>query len=238
MSINKIFKWLLAIVFFLIILFASMVIYFIFDDVFKIIETYSEEKTNLASNNQDNTQTQPIENYVNREVDSSSNGVIKPKVKINKNPIKNPSALDFKLIIPKINVDGIVDAVGLTKDGAMEAPIGPRGLGWYKFGPYPGEEGSAVIDGHYGRWVSGEGSIFDDLDKLKKGDTIYIEKDTGEIITFIVRELKIYQPEDDASDVFFSSDGETRLNLITCAGKWNGKEKTFSERLVVFADKN
>jgi hypothetical protein len=37
--------------------------------------------------------------------------------------------------------------------------------------------------------------------------------------------------------VFASNDGGAHLNLITCAGEWNKGKKSYSERLVVFADK-
>lgn len=145
--------------------------------------------------------------------------------------------LPLQLSIPKINVDAAVVAVGITKDGAMEAPSGGRNVGWYKFGVHPGDNGSAVIAGHYGPWKNGEGSVFDNLSKLKKGDKLYVEDEKGVTITFVVRELRIYGPKDDASDVFSSSDGKAHLNLITCGGVWNKIKKSYPDRLVVFTDK-
>jgi hypothetical protein len=52
-----------------------------------------------------------------------------------------------------------------------------------------------------------------------------------------VRELRTYGPDEYASAVFRSSDGKAHLNLITCEGTWNSAQKSFSNRLVVFADK-
>ena len=56
-------------------------------------------------------------------------------------------------------------------------------------------------------------------------------------ITFVVREIRTYGKDESAHDVFGSSDGKAHLNLITCMGVWNKTEKTRSERLVVFTDK-
>ncbi|PIZ82226.1 MAG: class F sortase, partial [Parcubacteria group bacterium CG_4_10_14_0_2_um_filter_41_6] len=41
----------------------------------------------------------------------------------------------------------------------------------------------------------------------------------------------------DVPEVFNSSDGKAHLNLITCTGVWNKEDNAFSERLVVFTDK-
>jgi len=155
--------------------------------------------------------------------DSSSSEVISP--------------LPIRLRIAKINVDAVIEFVGLTPLGAMGAPKGGKNVGWYSAGPHPGDIGSAVIDGHFGRWKNGEGSVFDNLDKLEKGDTIYVEDDKGTFISFIVRESRTYESNADASDVFSSDDEGSHLNLITCEGIWNKDSKSYSGRRVVFADK-
>jgi LPXTG-site transpeptidase (sortase) family protein len=145
--------------------------------------------------------------------------------------------LPVHLEIPKINVNAPVIPVGVAKDGSMEAPSGPKDVGWFKSGSRPGDVGSAVIDGHYGYWKSGVGSVFDDLDKLRKGDEIYVEDDNGVTVTFVVRKILTYDPSDDASSLFNSSDGKSHLNLITCEGIWDSTQETYSNRLVIFTDK-
>ena len=141
--------------------------------------------------------------------------------------------LPMRLKIPKIDVDASVEYVGLTYDGAMDIPKNPDDVAWFELGPRPGENGSAVMAGHYG----GKASAFDNLYKLRKGDKLYIEDDKGATITFMVRENRRYDPNADASSVFSSSDGSAHLNLITCEGTWNKVSKSYSTRLVVFADK-
>jgi LPXTG-site transpeptidase (sortase) family protein len=145
--------------------------------------------------------------------------------------------LPVRLKIPGIKVDAAVEYVGLNARGEMDVPEGPANVAWLKLGPHPGDGGSAVIAGHFGRWKNGAGSVFDDLNKLSEGDKLSVEDDKGVTITFVVRESRSYDPNADASAVFSSSDGISHLNLITCEGIWNEASKGYPKRLVIFADK-
>lgn len=145
--------------------------------------------------------------------------------------------LPVRLKIPGIGVNATIESLGLTSDGAMDTPKGADSVGWYALGTRPGEKGSAVITGHYGAWKNGQGSVFDDLHKLNKGDKLSIEDDKGMIIFFVVREIRNYDPNADAVDVFSSDDDQAHLNLITCEGAWNETLKSYPERLIVFTDK-
>lgn len=139
-----------------------------------------------------------------------------------------------RLTIPTINVQAEVVQVGLTAQGAMEVPGNAVDVGWLYIGPRPGEKGSAVMAGHFDG-ENGEAGVFNDLDKLRAGDKLYVEDEKGEIIAFAVRENRIYDPGF-ADEVFNQNDG-AHLNLVTCDGVWEGKKKSYSKRLVVFTDK-
>ncbi len=149
---------------------------------------------------------------------------------------KDNFGLPVRLKIPNINVDAVVEDVGLTSDGAMEVPKGPDNVAWFDLGPHPGDNGSAVIAGHFG-WKNSIPAVFDNLYKLKNGDKIIVEDDKGATISFVVRESRKYDANADASDVFGSTDGKAHLNLVTCEGIWNSVKKGRPYRLVVFADK-
>ncbi len=146
------------------------------------------------------------------------------------------SGIPVRLTIPKISVDAAIEPVGLTGEGAMSVPKGPDDTAWFSQGTRPGEIGSAVIDGHSG-WKDGIPAVFDNLNRLRIGDTILVMDGRGVTFTFVVRKVKTYDPKADASDVFSSNDGKVHLNLITCEGTWDPISRTSSERLIVFADK-
>lgn len=141
-----------------------------------------------------------------------------------------------RLKIPKINLDSVVEYVGLTSDGAMDVPKNREDVAWFAPGPRPGEDGTAVIAGHYGQ-KNKKGAAFDNLYKLRKGDKIYIEDDKGMIIIFVVSGNRRYDPKADASTVFGVNSGPSHLNLVTCEGVWDETLEDYPTRLVVFTDK-
>jgi Sortase (surface protein transpeptidase) len=150
--------------------------------------------------------------------------------------VYTPLGVSNILVIPSINTYSRLEEVGLTKDGDMGVPKGRENVAWYKGGPQPGEMGSAVIAGHYG-WKDDEPAVFDNLHLLVAGDKIYVRREGGEVVTFVVRETRVYLPEEDATEVFVSNDGKSHLNLITCGGEWDKFSQSRSFRLVVFTDR-
>lgn len=144
--------------------------------------------------------------------------------------------LPARIKIPTINVDAAVEHMGLTAQGALDVPKGPADAAWYDQGPRPGEKGNSVISGHFG-WKDGLPAVFDDLRKLQKGDMVYIEDEKGSITTFVVRDFRTFAPSEATAEVFNATDSTAHLNLITCNGQWSNAKKSYSQRLVVFADK-
>ena len=147
------------------------------------------------------------------------------------------SGLPIRLIIPKIHVDTTLEQVGLTAQGAVGVPKVPMNAAWFDQSPHPGDTGSAIISGHFGLWKNGMAGVFNNLYTLQQGDKLYVRYDTGTTVTFVVREIKLYDPTANATDVFVSPDGKAHLNLITCEGAWDPISKSYSKRLVAFTDK-
>ena len=141
----------------------------------------------------------------------------------------------IQLKISSLSVDTLVKPVGLNAIGDMDIDDNPTETAWYKLGPKPGEEGSAVIAGHYG-FKNGKPSVFNDLNTLIEGDTITVVGKDGVELNFVVNKLAKYTPEQDATSVFKSDDGKAHLNLVTCQGVWVNSDKTYSDRLVVFTE--
>lgn len=139
------------------------------------------------------------------------------------------------MIIPSIDVDAVIEEVGLTADQSLDVPKEAMHAGWYVHGPRPGARGSAVIDGHVD-WLYGASGVFKRLKYLVAGDEIVVEDDAGRTVVFVVRAVNIYSSNANAVDVFSSVDGAAHLNLITCSGSWSSSAGQYSERLVVFAD--
>lgn len=151
-------------------------------------------------------------------------------------PETAPPGVPVRVAIPSIGVDAPTVEVALAANGAMDVPKQALDAGWYSLGVRPGENGSAVIAGHVD-WLYGATGAFAKLHQVEPGDAITVEDDEGATTTFVVREIKTYAADADATDVFVSGDGKAHLNLITCSGSWDAQEKRYKERLVVFADR-
>lgn len=139
--------------------------------------------------------------------------------------------------IPKINIDTNIYSVGINSSGEMDIKDDLDNVAWYQYGPKPGETGSAVIAGHYGWNRDGKAAVFINLHNLEIGDDIYVIDDKGNEMNFEVSNIKQFDPSANASSVFLSNDKKSHLNLVTCNGTWENSKQTYSNRLVVFADK-
>jgi LPXTG-site transpeptidase (sortase) family protein len=139
-----------------------------------------------------------------------------------------------RLQIPAINVDAAIVPVGVTTKGTLDVPPNLLEVGWYKFGPKPGQAGSAVIDAHFDG-PNGEPGVFNRLDSLKVGQEIIVQNDKNIPTYFVIKKLTNYLFNDSVPEVYNTNDG-THLNLITCNGVWDENTKNYSQRLIVFAD--
>lgn len=146
----------------------------------------------------------------------------------------NEVELPKTLAIDQLDVKTNVEQVGLDKEGAMATPKNEQQVGWYKFGPRPGDVGNAVIDGHTDTKTGP--AVFNRLDELKKGDTIKIKDESGRTLVFRVKKLVEYGHLDAPLEKIFGASDQRNLNLITCIGVYDENEGTYDNRLVVFTE--
>lgn len=152
-------------------------------------------------------------------------------------PVEAPntgSGSPVQLIIPAARVDATVIPVGVTADNHLDVPPNYVQVGWYKDGIRPGDNGSAVLDGHVDNGYSMDG-VFKHLRDLKSGDDIYLKSDNGQTKHFIVRESKAYALADFPSDLVFNDKSGSLLKIITCHGTFVPAQNTYDQRLIVTA---
>ncbi len=149
---------------------------------------------------------------------------------LTENNISEPNLI----IIPKISLFAPVKISGNSKEGGMEVPPDAKTVGWWKYGTYPGQLGSAVLVGHY-KINSGAPGIFYNLNKLSVGDEIIMTLKNGKVLTYIISTLNTYKAEEFPLESFFYSKDARRLNLITCAGKYIKSLDNYSHRLAIYA---
>jgi LPXTG-site transpeptidase (sortase) family protein len=140
-----------------------------------------------------------------------------------------------ELVIPSIDVKASVEPVGTDNQGRMDVPHDNRWehVGWYQEGPVPGQQGSAVIDGHLDR-PGGLPAVFWNLHKLHEGDAVLVKDTKGHTLHFRVYKVQTYTPDAAPAEQIFANASGTYLNLITCAGEWIPEQHQTSQRLVVY----
>ncbi len=124
----------------------------------------------------------------------------------------------------------IVD-VGVEANGDMEIP-GASEVGWYRYGPVPGAEGSAVLAAHIS-W-NGVDGVFRRLAGAELGQrfTVDFEDDTTD--TFEVVALRQY-PKDQLPAELFTPTGAPQVVLITCGGSFNRALNSYADNIVAYA---
>ncbi len=146
-----------------------------------------------------------------------------------------PVGLPVALRIDTIEVDAPIAPFGVDRrTGDMDVPNNVTEVAWYKFGPRPGENGSAVLAAHVDLASQGPG-VFFDLDALEPGDQVTVEYESGDELTFRVIARVAYDKTELPLDVIFSREGPTVLTLITCGGGFNRQVQSYDSNIVVYA---
>lgn len=139
-----------------------------------------------------------------------------------------------RLTIPSLGIDAHVQPVGITASGNMAVPTNFTDVGWYKYGALPGQQGSAVMDGHVDNALSLPG-VFKHLTAINVGDDIYIEERDGQKLHFVVYDIETYPYRAVPMETVFAATSSSNLNLITCQGSWLQSGRTYDHRVVVYA---
>jgi len=140
------------------------------------------------------------------------------------------------LTIPSLNINTKIQNVGITRRGNMSTPNNYVDVGLYKYGPTPGEKGSAVIAGHVDNGI-GTKAVFGNLKNIKEGDQIYVEMEKGTKIQFVVVSISTYDFDAPTNEIFNQNDN-SYLKLITCGGTWIPDLRTHDKRIVITAVKS
>ena len=161
-----------------------------------------------------------------------------PPAYANPPEISPRSSIEFfdipsRLIIEKLGVDVPVEEVGEAPDGRMDVPKDEKNVGWWRLGVKPGEQGNAVLAGHFDN-SKGEPSVFYYLNDLKIKDKIKVIDKNGKTIQFEVTEKEYFKDALFPIDLVFGQSDISQLNLITCAGTYDKDKSNYSDRLVVF----
>ncbi|NND02633.1 MAG: class F sortase [Acidimicrobiia bacterium] len=139
------------------------------------------------------------------------------------------------LTIRGIDVDAPVKPFGVDRrSGEMDVPTNVRDVAWYRFGPSPGQAGSAVLAAHVDLSSQGAG-VFFNLRDLEPGEIVEVAYEDGSRQPFRVEARVRYDKAEIPLDVIFATDGPPVLTLITCGGGFNPSIESYDSNVVVYA---
>lgn len=179
---------------------------------------------------------------VTKALPPAAQTVTEPVGRPDETPIKSqasyqvPADQPRQIEVPSLNIQGFIQRVGRVSDGSMAVPTNIHLAGWYVEGPRPGEEGVAVLDGHL-QGLYGPG-IFAHLADVKPGAEINVEFGDGSRRYFKVSKVTTYVLAEASRHLFDRLPGVTsQLNLVTCAGDFDRGQGTFTQRVIVSAER-
>jgi hypothetical protein len=117
--------------------------------------------------------------------------------------------------------------------GELAIPDDPTIVGWYRYGPSPGQPGSAVLAGHLD-WHRRPGAFYR-LGRVAPGSIVTIRYADGSSQRFqVVDNTLVPKPSLPVSDVFERT-GPPTLRLITCGGTFDRRTHHYRSNVVVTA---
>ena len=144
-------------------------------------------------------------------------------------------SLPTRIRIPKATVDASFEApLGIQDNGEIAVPEEFETVGWYKYGPTPGELGPAVILGHVDSYMGP--AVFYNLRDLEVGDEILIDREDGSTAVFRVTRLETHAQSGFPTAEVYGDIDHAGLRLITCSGVYDHGIKRYSHNLIVFAE--
>lgn len=126
-----------------------------------------------------------------------------------------------RLVVPELSIDAPIVPIA-APGGVLTPPADPQVLGWWADGARPGAaRGSALVTGHT---VHSGGGAMDNLERLERGDRVWMTTDAGRI-GYSVRSVSVLGKGELAKQAqqLFDQEVRGRLVLITCED-WNGVE--------------
>jgi sortase (surface protein transpeptidase) len=136
------------------------------------------------------------------------------------------------LRIPAIGLVVALSELGLNPDGTVEVPSDIQEPGWYRFGPAPGQEGSAVILGHVDSYRGP--AVFFQLRTLLPGDRVDVSLADGVALQFEVKSVAMYLKTTFPDTKVYASHGYPGLQLVTCGGAFDDETGHYLSNIVVY----
>ncbi len=132
--------------------------------------------------------------------------------------------------IPSFGVSAKVVVEGVDKKtGQFVVPGDPKIIGWSRYGPQPGEPGTALFFGH-----RSSAGAFWHVPEMKRGTEFKITGLNGVVTKWRVTSVQ-QAPKKDLPGGLFENTGAPRVAFVTCGGEFNYKIGHFKDNVIAWA---
>ncbi len=123
------------------------------------------------------------------------------------------------LIVPKLNINSMINPVGLKNTNYLAAPSNIYNIGWWQQSSVPGETGAVVLDGFTTNGTIG--GVLSSLSKLKVGDTFTVQTGNNAKINYNVVQISSFGKNNLSMEQAITPYNLSKpgLNIITCSGQ-------------------
>jgi sortase (surface protein transpeptidase) len=144
------------------------------------------------------------------------------------------AAVPVRVRVASVDLRMPVAPKGVAKDGQMALPPRPSTLGWYRFGPAPGEAGSTVLAGHVDTRRHGIGPLAR-LREVEAGAAVTVLLSDGRWMRYRTVSVRSVDKQSRALASVFDRDGRSTLRIVTCGGEFDRDAREYEENVILTA---
>ena len=137
--------------------------------------------------------------------------------------------------VPAIGVASELVDLGIAADGSAEVPVDYDLAGWFSGGGRPGSRGPTVLLGHVDSTAGP--AVFYALRDLAPGDVVEVGVADGSTARYAVTGSEQVAKDEFPTAAVFGATTEDVLRLVTCTGEFDRGARSYTDNLVVTAER-
>ncbi len=152
-------------------------------------------------------------------------------------PVVDPATVPAPVAVsvPALGLDERLVDLGIAADGTAEVPTDFDRVGWFTGGGRPGARGPTVLMGHVD---STDGpAVFFALRDLEPGDVVEMTVADGSTARYAVSGTSQVAKGEFPTAAVFGATPTDVLRLITCTGEFDQGARSYTDNLVVTAER-
>ncbi|NEK86797.1 class F sortase [Blastococcus saxobsidens] len=152
-------------------------------------------------------------------------------------PVVDPASVPVpvSVSVPALGLSEELVDLGVAPDGTAEVPADYDRVGWFTGGGRPGARGPTVLMGHVDSTAGP--AVFYELGALEPGDVVEVTVADGSTARYAVSQTQQVAKGEFPTAAVFGATAADVLRLITCTGDFDSGARSYTDNLVVTAER-